>query len=159
MDKDEHISVSYVKKKFKESEELVICNGPCNKKVHAKCVGFTSTTLKFFKECDNLLYECDICQKNPMKIMTHSVKKMLSFMCIFNERLCRQEINCDSIFKNLDGVNNSIIDFKGEMKDELNKISNTYADTLKAPVAVPVVLVKPKKIQKCSETLEVGGHS
>lgn len=152
-------------KKFKDTEELLICNGPCNKKVHSKCVGFTATTLKFYKECDNLLYECDLCQSNPIKMMNESVKKLLSFMCIFNERINRQEIYSESMFKHFDCLNNNFIELKGEIKGEIKIITEsvtttmnkscktiTYSDTLKTNVAEPVVLVKPKKIQKCSDT-------
>lgn len=162
---EEEITCKLCDKKFKESDELIICNGPCDNKVHPKCVGFNTTTLNFYKECDNLIYECDTCQKNPIRMMNRSVKKLLSFMCIFNERINRQEINSETIFKRLDGITESFLDLKVEIKSEIKKVTDsvtdnddkmnktiTYAKAVKSIMVEPVVLVKPKKNQKCADT-------
>lgn len=45
----------------------------------------------------------------------------LRFMCIINERLNRQESNCDSIFKHFETLNSDLHKYEDEMKAEINK--------------------------------------
>lgn len=155
-------------KEFKEGEEIIKCTGLCNKRFHPKCIGFTPTTVKFYKECENLMYVCDQCQNGPLQSMNLTLKKLMSFMCIFNERLNRQEINSETMFKQFDLVNQNIENLAAEIKSEIAHLSNvnmnstiipnttitsdTYAEVTKKRMIEPVVLVKPKKTQRCNDT-------
>lgn len=88
-------------------------------------------------------------------------------MCIFNERLNRQEINSETMFKHIDIVNQNIENLSAEIQSELahSSIGNTTStitpnttitevnvDLTKKHMIEPVVLVKPKAIQRCNET-------
>lgn len=151
-------------KQCEESTERIYCQGPCQQKFHSKCVGFTPVSLKFYRSSDNLIFECDDCRDNPNRMLNVTLNKMLSFLCIFDERLKRQETNCDQIFKHFETINGNLQRCESEIKAEMNKATTvtegtktlpTYADIAKkltVPVPVPVVLVKPKTKQKCSAT-------
>lgn len=145
-------------KECKSNEETVFCLGPCHRKVHTKCVGFTPTALKFYRECKNLSYECDECQDEPNKQVNETLKKILSFMCIFDERLNRQETNSETIFKGIEEINSVIQNSKSELKAEINKVTingrvteSSYAEVAKK-CSDPTIIVRPKKHQKCSAT-------
>lgn len=147
---------------YKDSEELILCMGPCHKKVHAKCVGFTPAPLRFYKECKNLSYECDDCRANPNKQISETLKRIFTFLYIINERVLRQEDTCISINEQCELLNKNIQKCENELKVELNKVtvnrhnaSESYAAVTKTPVCDSVVFVKPKNIQKCSTTRAV----
>lgn len=57
---------------------------------------FTSSFLKQFKECKNTLFNCDDCVNNPIASMSETVKKMLSYLQIIEERIKRHntELKC-----------------------------------------------------------------
>lgn len=142
-------------------ENKVGCMGPCHKRFHAKCVGFTPVSYKFYKECDNLYYECDECSNNPNKVISATLDKILSFMSILNERLNRQETNCDTMFKHFETLHSNLEKYASESKADIEKAavtvnngSNTssYNEIAKPTVLDPVVLVQPKTIQKCTAT-------
>lgn len=150
-------------KKCETGEERIHCMGPCHRNFHAKCIGFTPVPLKFYRQCDNLFYECDECRDNPYKMINITLEKVLSFMCIFNERLNRQETKSDSIIKHFETLNGHLQKCEQESKAELNKekiavkdIVNESSDPCgqgdKKTVPEPVVLVQPKTKQKCSAT-------
>lgn len=139
-------------KECKSGEETVFCLGPCHRKVHAKCIGFTPTALKFYRECKNLTYECDECLDEPNRQINETLKKVLSFMCIFDERLNRQEINNETLCKRIDEI-------KSELVAEMNKptLSDRITDSsdnevLKTSTINPAIIVRPKRQQKCSAT-------
>lgn len=146
--------------KFKDSEEKVVCLGPCHKQFHAKCFGFTPTALKFYKECKNISFECDDCQDDPPKMINRTLDKILSFMNIFNERLNRQENKSEIISKQIVELNSNVQKSEIEIKAELNKGNVegrnqshiSFAEIVKKPVNDPVVIVRPKKQQKCADT-------
>lgn len=54
-------------KHCKATEDLVICMGPCHQKIHSKCIGFTPATLKFYRQCQNLSFQCDECSDDHQK--------------------------------------------------------------------------------------------
>lgn len=90
------------------------------------------------------------------------MSKIMSFLCIIDERLKRQETNSDEVFKHLETIKGDLQKNESEMKAELTKATkttkgtktpSTYADIAKnVTVPEPVVLVKPKSKQKCSAT-------
>lgn len=144
--------------------ERIYCQGPCQRDFHTKCIGFTPVSLNFYRQCSNLMYECDDCQDNPYRAINATLKKVLSFMCIFNERLNRQENNCDLIFKHFETLNHNLQKFENERKVESDKeavavqhktSSKSQDKSVKQMVSDAVVLVKPKTIQKCSTTRAV----
>lgn len=146
-------------KKNSSGEELVVCMGPCHKKIHSKCVGFTPATMKFYRQCQNLSFQCDECTDDPAKMMNETLNKILSFMCIFNERLNRQEINCDQIIKQCELLNENVLKSENELKGEISKVSffknqsaKATAETDTKDTIVPMVIVRPKIMQKCSLT-------
>lgn len=165
---DEDKKCSKCDKEIKEGEENIKCTGLCKNLFHPKCIGFTPTTLKFYKECDNLIYVCEQCQNSPLYQINLTLKKMMSFMCIFNERLNRQEINNETIFKQFDIVNNNLEKIANEIKTEIAQTTNinanstlipntsinseSFAEITKKPLIEPTVLVKPKTTQRCNDT-------
>lgn len=94
-------------------------------------------------------------------------------MCIMNERLNRQEINSETMFKQFDLVNQNIQSLAIEITSDIAQsnssnaspsnanstmipnatiISETYSDVTKKQRIDPVVLVKPKTVQRCNDT-------
>ncbi|KAJ6636776.1 hypothetical protein Bhyg_15371 [Pseudolycoriella hygida] len=148
-------------KKFKDNEERVFCLGPCHKNFHAKCFGFTPTVLKFYRESNNLSFECDDCQNDPTKMVNKTLDKILSFMNIFNERLNRQEIKSEMISEQIVELNSNVQKSEIEIIAELNKETvegrnvyyKPYTEIVKEPVK-PVLIVRPRKLQKCADTRE-----
>lgn len=150
-------------KKCETGEERIHCMGPCHRNFHAKCIGFTPVPLKFYRQCDNLFYECDECRDNPYKVISITLDKLLSFLCILDERLKRKETESDSIIKHFETLSEHLQKQEYERKAELNKAKTTVNDNVnespdlcgdgdKKTVPEPVVLVQPKKKQKCSMT-------
>lgn len=143
-----------------ETLEKICCKGPCSRKFHWKCVGFTPAVIKFFRTSNNLQFECDDCRYDPTGMIGDALQKILSFMCILDERLNRQESNSDKVFKNFENLDNKILMLSNEKMAETNKKLNAvnadtavpFIKTVKKPVIDPVVLVKPKTKQKCSAT-------
>lgn len=140
--------------------ERIYCMGPCQRDFHTKCLGFTPVSLSFYRSCSNLVYECDDCSENPYRMINIALNKILSFMCIFNERLNRQETNCESIFKHFETLNDNMKKFDIEGKAEINKAkitvndnaTSSHTEMIKKTGHDLVVLVKPKTKQKCSAT-------
>ncbi len=139
--------------------ERISCMGPCKRGFHTKCLGFTPVSLSFYRNCSNLSYECDECRDNPYRMINKALDKILSFMCIFNERLNRQEQNSESVFKHFETLNDNLKQFNIERRAEINKEKITVNDNTSSVTKVikitaphPVVLVKPKTKQKCSAT-------
>lgn len=150
-------------KECDNGNERIFCMGPCHSHFHAKCVGFTPAPLKFYKSCSNLFYECDDCSENPTRMISETLNKLMSFMCILNERLGRQEANCELIFKHFEKVNENLHKYVAGNKSEINKnkmeaggghtsITHSYTETVPTTVTDPVVVIRPKKPKKCSET-------
>lgn len=147
---------------IKDNEEKVFCLGPCHKQFHAKCFGFTPTALKFYRECRNVSMECDDCLDDPTKMINKTLDKILSFMNIFNERLNRQQIKSEIIHKKIVELDSNVQKSEIEIKAELNKgnvegrnvCNKSYAEIVKKPVNDPVVIIRPKKQQKCAATRE-----
>lgn len=158
MDKN---NCSLCNKEIVNGENKVVCMGPCHSRFHAKCLGFTPVSYKFYIECENVYYECKDCSDNPYKVISSTLDKILSFMSIFNERLSRQETNCDTMFKHFETLNSNLQKYASESKADIentivtvNNGSNTssYNEIVKPTVLDPVVLVQPKTIQKCTAT-------
>lgn len=149
-------------KKCVDGGDSIFCTGPCSRKYHWKCIGFTPVSINFYRTCDNLSFECDECRDNPYKIMSVTLNKILSFMSIFNERLHRQETNSEAIDKNFETLNSNLQKYESEMKAELinltttvkngHKTSEPFTESTDATVHDAVVLVQPKNIQNCSAT-------
>lgn len=149
-------------KECSDDTEKIFCEGPCQKKFHSKCIGFTPVSLKFYRTSDNLIFECSDCRDNPYRMLNVTLNKMLSFMCIFDERLKRQETNCESMFKQFETINCNVQKCENEMIAEINKAtvtvieatkkSSSNAAIVKTTVPDPIVLVQPKTKQKCSAT-------
>lgn len=140
-----------------DKQERICCRGPCQNKFHWKCVGFTPAVIKFYRASNNLQFECDECRYDPAGMIGDSLQKILSFMCILDERLNRQEANSDKMFKNFESLDSKIEMLSNEKMAEKSKVSNvpvteSFDKNVKKPVFDPVVLVKPKSKQKCSAT-------
>lgn len=145
--------------------ERIYCGGPCHGDFHAKCVGFTPVSLKLYRVSDNFIYECDECRDNPYRMINVTINKLLSFMGILDERLSRQETNCESIYKHFEALNKNLEKYANERLSDTNETTNTVNNgvaTSSSPYEItkqkaldPVVLVKPKIVQKCSHTRAV----
>lgn len=153
------------KKDCSNGEERIYCGGPCHASFHAKCVGLTPVPLKLYRQSFNFIYECDECLENPYRMINVTMNKILSFMCIFNERLNRQETNCESIFKHFEALDNKLEKYANESTADTNEATNTVKNGVMTSLKPnemakqkdldPVVLVKPKIIQKCADTRAV----
>lgn len=147
-------------KECEEKSDKIRCRGPCQRSFHWKCAEFTPAVIKFYRTSNNLRYECDDCRFDPEGMIGDSLQKILSFMCILDERLNRQEANSDKMFKNFENLDSKIQVPSNEKMAETNKLTNvvnactaeSFTKTVKKPVIDPVVLVKPKSKQKCSAT-------
>lgn len=145
-------------KECAEGVERIHCMGPCNSDFHSKCVGFTPVSLKFYKSCDSLFFECEECRDNPYRMINKTLEKILSFMCILNERMNRQETNSDAMFKQLEELNCNLQKFEDERStvNELKEVKSnamaSSAEIYNGTVSDAVVLVRPKTIQKCADT-------
>lgn len=147
-------------KEFTDKYEKICCRGPCQSSFHWKCVEFTPAVIKFFRTSNNLRYECDDCRYDPEGMIGDALQKILSLMCILDERLNRQEANSDKMFKNFENLGNKIQILSNEKMAVINNVSSVvnagtaklFTKTVKKPVIDPVVLVKPKSKQKCSAT-------
>lgn len=146
-------------KELKSDEETVFCMGPCHKKVHSKCVGFTPTALKFYRQCKNLSYECDDCLDDPNKQINETLSKLLSFMCIVDERLNRQETNSERLIEQIATISSVIQNNKIELKTEIDKLTvndrvteSTFVEAEKKTSHEPAMIIRPKKHQKWTVT-------
>lgn len=144
-------------KECSDKQEKICCKGPCQNDFHWKCVGFTPAVIKFYRASNNLQFECDECRYDPAGMIGDALQKILSFMCILDERLNRQEANSDKMFKNFESLDSKIEMLSNEKMAEKSKVSNvpvaeSFTKNVKKPVFDPVVLVKPKSKQKCSAT-------
>lgn len=144
--------------------ERIFCMGPCHRDYHAKCVGFTPAPLKFYRESSNLFYECEDCSENPSRMIGVTLDKILSFLCILDERLSRQEAKCELICEQFEKVNDYLQKYVAESRSEITKTKMVANDdtmsteTVKTAVPDAVVLIRPKKMQKCSDTRAILGE-
>lgn len=151
---------------FKDSDVIFSCDGACVNKYHQKCLKINSTGLKTYNDCSNLKVLCDECLKDPVMTLNVTMKKILSYMCIIDERLNRQDKKLENINDALTKVDESLeitkvteqsivaIDERYKVDKNLNtndKQVGLYSDVLRNKFD-PVILVKPKKYQKCEET-------
>ena len=107
-------------KKTIKSEDMVTCDGICNTHYHFKCLEFTSSNFKFYKEQRNVKYICDECENQPDAALHKTIKKILSYMCIMDERLNRQSKNIVNINSEIE----KLVVQATESGDTIN-ISNT----------------------------------
>lgn len=135
------------KKTVTKEEDKVTCDGMCEEIFHYKCIGFTTTSLKLYRECRNLKYICDECENQPDASLTKTIKSILSYLCIMDERLNRQGESINSISKEME---RKLVEVESNTKDK-----KTYADTVrdKSNKSVhSVVVVQPKSNQHCNNT-------
>lgn len=70
-------------------------------------------------------------------------------MCIFNERLNRQEMNCESIFKHFETLNDNLKKFEFESKAEINKATITVNDNATPSHIKMVKITEPDPVLLC----------
>lgn len=108
------------KNKILQNEESVNCDGSCIRKYHAKCLKFTTNFLKQFRENKNVFYNCDDCANKLIMSLNATVKKMLSYLQIIDERMKRYdlELKCtnESVETCIDTIREKHEDLKAEMK-------------------------------------------
>lgn len=137
--------------------DAVHCGGLCNKKYHSKCIGFTPKVFSFYVSSYNLTFKCDECSDNPESVMAKTVKNIFSFLCIFEERLMRQEKSNEHMLKEFEIMNSAlkqIAESKGNDENNITKNNDrkSYASVTKKSMPVGAVVIKPKKQQKSEET-------
>lgn len=157
---------SECKKEIKNTDELVRCDGVCNRVYHFKCLSFNITSYKFYCQCRNLKYICDDCTDHPDNMMNGIVKKLFSYLCIIDERLNRQGDSLTNIKKDIENVMIAIKDkdVPTNMKVSDNKLNNpkSYANVTiestnqstceKVNAANATIVLKPKNKQNCNYT-------
>lgn len=139
---------------IKDSDSAIVCDGTCANKFHTKCLKLNAASVKIFNDIANMKFLCDSCLKDPLATLSDSVKKILSFMNIIDERLNRNDRNIENLNINIERCMSEKEKSVSSEKIEQNEASEikTYANIVKTKSNDPVVLLKPKKHQKCSET-------
>lgn len=131
--------------------EILKCEGLCNKIYHAKCVNCTTTNFKFIEQSTNIIFRCDECMLKPDVMIYETMKKILSFMCMTDERMNRLEKSNEKLCKEMVYINESVKRMSEHIvmdKDsEINgKQLESYASVTKNKYDEAVV-IKPKKNQ------------
>lgn len=147
----------YICKSETASGDSFKCEGPCARRMHAKCVSMSKTVLKTYIEMDNLFYMCDSCINGSMKAINTKLDKIMSVIAIYDERVSRYETNMIEL-KDCVGELKACVNNKNEtVTDALNMLNKcaptvrtSYADKVK--VNEPVVLVVPKQTQSTEVT-------
>lgn len=140
------------------SAEVVKCDGVCNRSAHARCIKITKTVHKALQEIDNLSYVCDICSKDTCKAINAKLNKIMSMICIYDERVTRNEKNMDNLVEQIGElkalVNQKVVPESVENVEIIstNRKSKTYAEKVKMCNNDSVLMVKPKKPQNSSAT-------
>lgn len=145
-----------------KEEDRVTCDGICETMFHSKCIGFTTSSLKLYRENRNIKYICDECENHPDAALTKTMKHVLSYLCIQDERINRQGKDITNINKNIEQMINSTDENNKGVKEQLANIrmvNKMYADTVIDNVSnidstsvSKVVVVKPKANQHCNNT-------
>jgi len=143
--------------KILQSEESVNCDGSCLRKYHAKCLKFTTTFLKQFRENKNVLYNCDDCANNPIVSLNSTVKKMLSYLQIIDERMKRYDLELKCTNESVETCIDIIREKHKDIKDIIKKVtlplnSEQNNKIISSKKWSEVVILKPKTIQKTETT-------
>lgn len=137
------------------SADVLKCDGVCNQMVHAKCIPITKTVFKALQESDNLMYICDDCNENSYKAINVKLNKILSFICIYDERVSRSEKNVSNLIEQISEIKTLISD-KNDKSENIESVgtrkAKTYAEKVKMNNNVSVLLLKPKNTQNSDAT-------
>lgn len=139
-----------------DTGDVVRCSGICNRWTHAKCVKLSKSVAKSIEESDNVMYMCDDCNSNSLSAVNSKLNKMLSFMCICEERVNRSEKNVSNLIDQMSEIKMLLCDSKNK-SETVNKIpttkkAKTFAEKVKMSKNESVLLLKPKKNQNSSDT-------
>lgn len=104
-----------------------------------------------------MFYKCDDCANDPIMPLNATVKSMLSYLQIIDERIKRHdiELKCtnESIETCIDIIREKHEDIKAEIKKETSPLkSEQKNDNISSKKWSQVVILKPKKIQKTETT-------
>lgn len=147
-------------KKVNNEDEKVICAGSCPNIYHFKCLGFNATAFKFYKSCQNLRYTCEECDTNPEMALHNTIKSLLSYICIIDERLNRQGQLMHQMIEEIGNIsshnNEKDAQLLTKISETIAQSSEPYAGVVKAPEKNEsnnaVVIVQPKKNQSSKTT-------
>lgn len=133
-----------------QSDESMKCDGTCLKKFHVKCLKFSPSFLKQFKECKNLLFNCDECVSNPIASMSETVKKMLSYLQIIEERIKRHDTEFKCTYESIKLLHEEMSENKRLLRDEIEKVvknsDKKQSNLIKK--SVPMVVVHKKRVRR-----------
>lgn len=129
------------------------CEGPCGRRMHAKCVSVSKTVLKTYFELDNLFYMCDGCISGSMKAINNKLDKIMSLIAIYDERVMRYEANMNDLKESVSELKVCVNNKNDTVTDALSRINEQcttkskpcFADKVKQNE--PVILVVPKQKQ------------
>lgn len=134
-----------------KSDESIKCDGTCFRKFHVKCLKFTPSFLKQYRECKNLLFNCDSCVSNPIASLSETVKKMLSYLQIIDERINRHDTEFECVSENIELIHDNMRENKHLFIDEIQKVNNNSdhkQNNSNLKKSSQMVVVQPKKSQK-----------
>ncbi|KAJ6643051.1 hypothetical protein Bhyg_08007 [Pseudolycoriella hygida] len=95
---------------------------------------------------------CDECMLKPDIMVGESIKKILSFMCMFDKLLNRQEKSNEQLCKEMLNINVSVKQISEQINNENNcKQSKSYVDVAKNK-CVEAVVIRPKINQRSDVT-------
>lgn len=134
------------------------CEGPCARRMHAKCVNMNKTVLKAYIDMDNLFYMCDSCMKDSMKAISTKLDKIMSVIAIYDERVSRYETNMTELKDTVDELKVCVTNRTERVADALNVINkqcapkdnSTYADKVKFNEPVVQECTKKMACKRCS---------
>lgn len=134
----------------------VKCDGVCSRMVHAKCTGLTKTVIKAVNDVDNLCYICNECKSDSFKAINVKLNKILSFICIYDERVTRSEKNVSNLIEQVGEIKTLLSDNNVNKEDRRviknKKKAQSYAEKVKMGNNESVVTKSSKSSQNSSAT-------
>lgn len=85
------------------------CEGPCARRMHAKCVGVNKTVLKTYIEMDNLFYMCNDCTNYSMKAINIKLDKIIDLITTYDEKVKQNEVNMNELKVSVEQLKNCVI--------------------------------------------------
>lgn len=158
----EHKATCYICEEEGTEANSIVCDGLCERTMHAKCVGMNKTVCKAYGELDNLYYMCNECIEGSLKAVNIKLNKILSFMQIYDERVSRHETQISEVKRCVTEMksefyerveSNSDLNSKGSITvDESFVVNKVKSRKAKTKSKSTIVFVKPKNGQSCEMT-------
>lgn len=105
------------------------------------------------QDSDNLCYICNECKADSYKAINVKLNKILSFICIYDERVTRSEKNVSNLIDQVGEIKSLLSKNCESVKmNDGTKKAKSYAEEVKMSNNESVVIVKPKEAQNSNKT-------